>query len=593
MKHFSLKWVLFTFYLIFGFLPLVAVSLTTLLGMGRIIESVTQEQMQISLTQIGLRMDMFYQEARDDLSGFARLIEVPCSFNGEDQDYKARLELMLLRFLAEHGQFEILAFCAPDSEVVAAADRRMLHRESPFAGGRFSAGEKQRILDRFMRVDTRFLPIIFDVHNISWGDPSKDGYLLGLIPISEMAQIFNTARFGRDVRKQIVDFTGQNLWQNPPLGPPGSGGDRDRGMDPKKIQLYQARVESLGWDLIARVDNKSIFGSLYQQLYANVGITLLVFLMAAAFAYELGRRVTRQLEHILAGTRAFAQGRLDHRVENIYGRELMALSTELNQMAVALEKRQSSIIQTNKLESLGLFTAGIAHEIKNPLASIKTSSQVLDSFFSDATRAGTPGENTLESVQFDGEDMSDIRTLSRGITEEVDRLNALLLDLLNFARPGCSKKQVVDVGAVVEKSLSFLHGDLAREKIQVEFQPVSFTAFIDPDQLTQILMNILLNAKNALKGKMGGRIFIHPSEGLGGERSGLVIADNGPGIPGELLDKIFDPFVSLSHRGSGLGLSIVYTLARQNGMEVRVSDRTGGGSCFMLEFPETESQKSN
>ena len=585
MKHFSLKWVLFTFYLVFGFLPLVVVSLTTLLGKGRIIEEVTQEQMQISLTQIGLRMDMFYQEARDDLSGFARLIEVPCSFTGEDQDYKARLELMLLKFLSEHNQFEILAFCAPDSEVVAAADRGMLAHVPPAGGGRFSPLDKQRILDRFMRVDTRFLPIIFDVHDISWKDPSKEGYLLGLIPIPEIAQIFNTARFGRDVRKQIVDFTGQNLWQNPPLGPPGSGGDRDRGMD-EDIQLYLARVESLGWDLIARVDNKSIFGSLYRQLYANVGMTLLVFVMAAGFAYELGRRVTRQLEHILAGTRAFAQGRLDHRVENIYGRELMALSSELNQMAVALEKRQSSIIQTNKLESLGLFTAGIAHEIKNPLASIKTSAQVLQSFFPAEAKGNRPeGEAPL---RFEAEDISDIRTLSGGITGEVNRLNALLRDLLNFARPGCSKKQAVDVGAVVEKSLSFLHADLAREKIRVEFQPVSFTAFIDPDQLTQILMNILLNAKNALKNQSNGTIRIQPA-GDGGH--GLEIADNGPGIPGEILDKIFDPFVTLSHRGPGLGLSIVYTLARQNGMEIRVSGRPGGGTCFLLEFPEWEGRK--
>ena len=115
---------LFIFYLVFGFLPLVAISFMTMIAKNQTIEEITKEQMQVSLSQIGLRMDMFYADARDDLSGFAKLIEVPCSITEETLDYKTRLELMILNFISKHPQFEIVAVCDPNSNVVAVADRK-------------------------------------------------------------------------------------------------------------------------------------------------------------------------------------------------------------------------------------------------------------------------------------------------------------------------------------------------------------------------------------------------------------------------------------------------------------------------------------
>lgn len=582
MKYLSLKWVLFLFYLVFGFLPLVAVSFMTMMSKSQTIERITQDQMQISLTQIGLRMDMFYDEARDDLSGFARLIEVPCSVSELDLDYRVRLELLILKFLAQHDQFDIVAFCLPNSDVVAAADREMLSKRPLVReeDGRLSDFDHSRILNNFMKIETRYLPLIFDVRNILMGDETRDGYILGLIPINRLADIFHTADFGTDTRKQIVDFTGQNLWQYPKHTSPSFLRDPEDSEQPRKIQTYVAGVESLGWELIARIDDAVVFRTIYDQLFRNGVITLLVFVMAAGFVYEISRRVTIQLRNILTATRAFGDGELDHRVEHVYGRELTALSRELNRMARKIKQRQSSLVQTNKLESLGLFTAGIAHEIKNPLASIKTSSQVLKSFFMEKDAKGP--------AMFDTGDIQDIKTLSNGITDEVNRLNTMLTELLNFARPTRSNRQFTDVAALVDKSLAFLHPDLAREEIRVECQTNPFAAYIDGDQFTQIFMNILLNARNAVRGRDG---MIRISSGRETREDGdtfqtLTISDNGPGIPEEIIDKVFDPFFSLSRNGSGLGLSIVYTLSAQNDIDIAIRPGETGGTQFILGFPE-------
>lgn len=581
-RQISLKWVVFLFYLLFGFLPLVAVSLMTMITKSQTIEDITKEQMQISLTQIGLRMDMFYQEARDDLSGFARLIEVPCAIQEHEQNYKVRLESMILKFLSEHEQFDIIILFEPNSDVVAAADRDLLARKSFLdeEDSQLSEQDRNQILNRLMNIETRYLPLIVDINSLVMDDKKSKGYILAMIPIKKLAHIFQTARFGDKIERQIVDFTGQNLWRYRPLATPDLMENKTDFFGNPTYQSYMVDVESLGWKLIARIEDRVIFRDIYELLVRNISITLIVFILAACFVYDFGRKMTRQLKNILKGTREFAEGKLDHRVENVYGKELIALSGELNQMAQKLKKRQSSIIQTNKLESLGLFTAGIAHEIKNPLASIKTSSQVLKGFFIE--------HGYQPTVEFSNNEVEDIKTLSRGITDEVNRLNNLLKELLNFAKPGESNKQTVNVDSIIRKSLMFLKSDAKKEDIDINCNIEPFSAHIDGDHFTQIIMNIILNAKHALKGQKGLIQIYSDGAGIEKEEEGktIIIQDNGPGIPEEIIDKVFDPFFSMSKSGPGLGLSIVYTLAQKNEIQVSIERVKDGGTKFILLFPD-------
>lgn len=578
MQRISLKWLLFLFYFLFGFFPLITVSYMSLSANAVSIENITKRRMQASLTQIRLRIETQYAEARDDLESFARILDVSLNKVKKDLGHFLFLKKMIAKFLLDHHQFEMICIYSWDSSLMAVADRESAARANWIEAQNVDLEGKdhRRLLKKLMDSDSRFLPLVFDIPQIRHPGDSRTGYILALIPIKTMAEMFFNADLGDVTGKQILDSTGQNIWGYIP----DSMADRAGGA---KIQRYAAQVANLGWTLMAQIPETVIFRDIYAQRSRNFGLAAVVSIVAALFVFEFSRRTTDQVRHILEGTREFAKGNLAHRIEMPYGKELIHLSARLNKMAKDLEERHKNLVQTNKLASLGLFSAGIVHEIKNPLAGIKTSAQVLEQQIQQHS-ASCPGSGVvrIESQAFDN-----AKKLSGGIVSEVNRLNTLLKDLMDFSKPGLSKKQWVDVSKVMERSLSLLQSDLSGADIQVTNQIEAFQAYLDPDQLMQILVNILLNARQAIDGK-GGMISISSCRNPGGD-SGMtgmrvVIRDNGTGIPEDALDRLFDPFFSLSRKGTGLGLSITYTLAQQNHINIDISNRKTRGAKFVLSF---------
>jgi two-component system NtrC family sensor kinase len=266
--------------------------------------------------------------------------------------------------------------------------------------------------------------------------------------------------------------------------------------------------------------------------------------------------------------------------KEIYSSEdLELLSTLANQAAIAIEnarlyenlkQSQNTLRRADRLSSLGLLTAGLAHEIRNPLVAIRTFTQLLPERYDDA----------------------EFREGFQGLAlKEVDRICGLINDLLSFARPSRPNVAEESMNDVVEGIARILEteGKEKGVKITRDFGLNLPRVWIDREQMKQVFMNLILNAIQAMG--EGGSIFISTRLTPGNEpkRAGqfvqVEVRDTGVGIPPENLDHIFDPFFTSKDEGSGLGLSISHQIVQEHGGYVTVESKVGSGTTFFINLP--------
>lgn len=221
------------------------------------------------------------------------------------------------------------------------------------------------------------------------------------------------------------------------------------------------------------------------------------------------------------------------------------------------QRMEKQLKEMEKLSTIGELAAGLAHEMKNPLSGIKTSIQLL------ATQ-------DLEKEYFD--------RLSVVILRDIERLNILLTDFLFFARPKPSQGEYFDLSE--ELAMILLPLGTEYEKVRINVHVGQEPYYFDKDQFHQVIINILLNAFQALANTNDAQIDIF-EEWEEGQRK-LIIADNGPGVSSEVLRKCFDPFVTSKADGSGLGLSIARRLAGQNGGYLELENNPTAGARAIL-----------
>jgi PAS domain S-box-containing protein len=232
-----------------------------------------------------------------------------------------------------------------------------------------------------------------------------------------------------------------------------------------------------------------------------------------------------------------------------------------------LKKAEERLMLAERLSSLGELTAGVAHELRNPLAGIKINTQVLarKKDLSDTDR------RVLESTQ-----------------EGVERIQKIVDDMLHFARPKAAHFQEEDINEVIEKSLAILQAKIKKGNLSLVFEKGTGLPRlrIDIHQIQQVLINLLLNAIQAMEkgGTLTIRTFPYSRTGVGVE-----VRDTGVGIPAAHLKKIFDPFFTTKSEGTGLGLSISMKILDNHRAFLDVESEEGKGSVFTLHFPGEES----
>ena len=225
---------------------------------------------------------------------------------------------------------------------------------------------------------------------------------------------------------------------------------------------------------------------------------------------------------------------------------------------------EDQLMQAEKLSSIGLLAAGVAHEVNTPLAVIASQAQML-------------------SRQLEPDDPRS-KTLDR-ITKQAFRASEIVNNLLKFSRVSGSEFSELDVNKVVRETVSLVEPMLKTSKISLNTQltPSLPQVFGNHGKLQQVFMNLIMNARDAMP--RGGELTLATEAENG---SVLVeVADNGVGIPNEHLSKIFDPFFTTksTSRGTGLGLAVTYGIIREHAGQIRVESAVGRGTTFRLEFP--------
>jgi two-component system sensor histidine kinase HydH len=226
---------------------------------------------------------------------------------------------------------------------------------------------------------------------------------------------------------------------------------------------------------------------------------------------------------------------------------------------------QQQVQRSERLASLGKLAAGVAHEIRNPLSSIKGLAQL----FKKRSEEG-----------------SEERRFAEVMIQEVDRLNGVISNLLDFARPKEPKVSIISPRQVAQRAFDLLSRDLEAKGIHWELKGDVSPRPIDPHQMTQALINLLLNAMEATPS--GGSIRVELRELPDGAWV-IVVADSGEGIPEENIPRLFDPFFTTKEGGTGLGLAIVHKIVENHGGTIGVESEAGRGSRFILTFGRYDS----
>ena len=213
----------------------------------------------------------------------------------------------------------------------------------------------------------------------------------------------------------------------------------------------------------------------------------------------------------------------------------------------------------------------MAHELHNPLTTIKM--LVQGALTENDTCAGKE-TGAFRVPVLAGRDLN-------VVDEELTRLEALVRSFLDFARPPIPERRIVEVCSLVEQTLELVAGRASAAGVTVAFDPPpsSIRIAVDPGQFRQVVLNLVMNALDAVKA--GGRVEVRPRQEKAGELT-LRVADNGCGLPGELGPQIFDPFITSKETGLGLGLSICKRIAEAHGGTIEAKNRPEGGAEFVV-----------
>lgn len=326
------------------------------------------------------------------------------------------------------------------------------------------------------------------------------------------------------------------------------------------------RLRTLGDELASSME--AVSGSarerLTRSIYALAILAALTLGVGVAVSIHT-RRLLSPLGRVTERARAVARGDLTPQKPEGTGDEIGHLSAAFEGMVAAVAQAQDRALSNERLAAIGKMAAHVTHEIRNPLSSIGLNLELLDEEVGREDRR------------------EEARSLLRSVAREVERLEHLSEEYLRVARLPSPRMEADDLAAALGEIVGFARPEAERGActVTLTIEPRLPTALFDEAQLRQAMLNLLRNAREAMP--QGGAIDVRAfAQGMSVV---LEIADRGGGIPGEIRDRVFDPFFSTKGEGTGLGLAITRHIVEAHGGTLTCAEREGGGTVFRLALP--------
>lgn len=419
-----------------------------------------------------------------------------------------------------------------------------------------------------------------------------EGFLVGIVGPARITELF---QIPEHLAGNIESFILEEGWRplfvshthglvdySQPLSTPlqeMSLGTTARYIDREGVNVVgrAARIPEYSWIYLTEQPDAHALGALKALRQASIYLALVLAVLVVGFAWLVAGRIVAPLRRLVDASRRLGAGDLNARVESVPHDEIGTLSAAFNDMASALKKsaeeveqlHQREIARAAQLASVGELAAGIAHEIKNPLAGVSSGIDLLEKNLADHPSTGT---------------------LIGQIRSELRRMDRAIRDLLSYARPRDPEVGWVSPRLLADRVVSLIRPQAEAAGVRVEHRAskLSHRVRVDPELITQALVNLAMNGIQAME--RGGVLTVSVEER--GEEIHISVSDTGKGIPEENLEKIFRPFYTTKHRGTGLGLAISRTIVERHLGRMAVESTSGLGSRFTLVLPIAEEESA-
>jgi signal transduction histidine kinase len=365
------------------------------------------------------------------------------------------------------------------------------------------------------------------------------------------------------------------------------------------------RLKGAQWAVLAGIVLTTSFGLSYV-INLQSGFTTTTFILYSGtflcFPLSLAVYVATRFKEIIKEVYANAKQvvRLSEEKKEqalnqqaILQREVSRQTAELRTALENLKSTQAQLIQSEKMASLGELTAGIAHEIQNPLNFVNNFSQINYELIDEA-HVAIKGSKTAEAIEL----LSNLRNNEVKIIEHGQRADAIVKSMMLHSRTGTGQKETVDINSLVKEYLRLsFQGHRTKDKtlhvdLNQELDENLGKAEIVPQDLGRVLLNLFNNAFYSVAEKRklnlpGYEPTLWVSTRKSDSRILISVRDNGQGIPGKVIDKIFQPFFTTkpTGQGTGLGLSLAYDIIKAHGGQIKVESEDGKGTEFIVELP--------
>ncbi len=358
---------------------------------------------------------------------------------------------------------------------------------------------------------------------------------------------------------------------------------------PAQVDVLERRVRETGQQIVAIAETvssaehrvvRSSMASARTILVSGIGlIAVLIIVLGQA----LSRSVVLPLKEMQASVDAISRGAREKLSPPSRDREIVSIITAFNHMLRELEIRHKHLMRSEKLASMGTMLSGVAHELNNPLSNISTSCQIL--------------QEDVESM-----DPATREKFLTQIDSQTTRAKNIVRSLLDFSSDRPDRPETVALAALMEQTLSFIRGEIPVDTaIQVDI-PANLALTADRQRLQQVLLNLIRNAVEAAgeRGHVAVSARRHrvtedeagdAMQGSGcnvtGDVIDIAVHDDGPGIAGDVLPRIFDPFYTTKDvgEGMGLGLFVAFEIVEEHGGCISATSLPGQGSTFTLRLP--------